>query len=221
MRNKKEYIPVICIGAVTIMVIATVLTWRYMVKLEKKAEIEKAENYIQTGKYEEALEILEDNADSYYAEDLIEYAKAKKAEEDGLTPDVVYSHLKRISGSDGNLAGEMEEMWSAYGYKYNVYMKQKKQADEAAKAREEAKQREAEKKKTESKNTTKKQESSSSSKNKQSSGSSSKKNYNTSPYSKGSYDVDDYDTPEDFADDAWGDEFDDWDEAYEFWEDNY
>ncbi len=36
-----------------------------------------------------------------------------------------------------------------------------------------------------------------------------------------SYDVDDYDRPEDFADDAWGDEFDDWDDAYDYWEDNY
>ncbi|SFL28909.1 hypothetical protein SAMN05216390_11726 [Lachnospiraceae bacterium KH1T2] len=34
-------------------------------------------------------------------------------------------------------------------------------------------------------------------------------------------DPDDYDTPEDYADDAWGDDFDDWDEAYEYWEDNY
>ena len=36
-----------------------------------------------------------------------------------------------------------------------------------------------------------------------------------------SYDVDDYDNPEDFADDAWGDEFDDWDDAYDYWEDNH
>ncbi len=34
-------------------------------------------------------------------------------------------------------------------------------------------------------------------------------------------DPDDYDTPEDYADDAWGDDFDDWDDAYEYWEDNY
>ena len=34
-------------------------------------------------------------------------------------------------------------------------------------------------------------------------------------------DPDDYDTPEDFADDTWGDDFDDWDDAYEYWEDNY
>lgn len=32
-------------------------------------------------------------------------------------------------------------------------------------------------------------------------------------------DPDDYDSPEDFADDAWGLDFDDWDEAYEYWED--
>ena len=31
-------------------------------------------------------------------------------------------------------------------------------------------------------------------------------------------DPDDYDTPEDFADDAWGLDFEDWDEAYEYWE---
>ena len=36
----------------------------------------------------------------------------------------------------------------------------------------------------------------------------------------GSYDVDDYDSPEDFADDADYD-FDDWDDAYNYWEDNY
>ncbi len=30
----------------------------------------------------------------------------------------------------------------------------------------------------------------------------------------------DYDSPEDFADDVWGEDFDDWDEAYEYWEDN-
>ncbi len=34
-------------------------------------------------------------------------------------------------------------------------------------------------------------------------------------------DPDDYDTPEDYADDAWGDDFDDWDDAYEYWEDSY
>ena len=31
-------------------------------------------------------------------------------------------------------------------------------------------------------------------------------------------DPDDYDDPEEYADDAWGDDFDDWDDAYEFWE---
>ena len=30
---------------------------------------------------------------------------------------------------------------------------------------------------------------------------------------------DDYDNGEDFADDAWGDDYDDWDDAYEAWED--
>ncbi len=41
--------------------------------------------------------------------------------------------------------------------------------------------------------------------------------YNTS-YSY-DFDPDDYDSPEDFADDAWGD-FGDWDDAYDYW-DNY
>lgn len=47
--------------------------------------------------------------------------------------------------------------------------------------------------------------------------SSSKHSYSTS-YSY-DFDPDDYDSAEDYADDAWGD-FDDWDSAYEFWE-NY
>ncbi len=34
-------------------------------------------------------------------------------------------------------------------------------------------------------------------------------------------DPDDYDTPDDYADDTWGDDFGDWDDAYEYWEDNY
>ena len=29
----------------------------------------------------------------------------------------------------------------------------------------------------------------------------------------------DYDDPEEYADDAWGEDFDDWDEAYDYWED--
>lgn len=33
-------------------------------------------------------------------------------------------------------------------------------------------------------------------------------------------DPDDYDNPDDFADDAWGLDFDDWDDAYDYWE-NY
>ena len=32
-------------------------------------------------------------------------------------------------------------------------------------------------------------------------------------------DPDDYDNPDDFADDAWGTDFDDWDDAYDYWED--
>lgn len=47
-----------------------------------------------------------------------------------------------------------------------------------------------------------------------SSGSSGKRIYNGN-----SYDPDDYDSPEDFADDAWGNDFDDWDDAYDYWED--
>lgn len=38
----------------------------------------------------------------------------------------------------------------------------------------------------------------------------------TTPYYT---DPDDYDNPEDFADDAWGLDFDDWDDAYDYWED--
>lgn len=36
-----------------------------------------------------------------------------------------------------------------------------------------------------------------------------------------SWDVDDYDNPDEYADDAWGEDFDDWDDAYDYWEDNY
>lgn len=32
-------------------------------------------------------------------------------------------------------------------------------------------------------------------------------------------DPEDYDDPEEYADDAWGDDFDNWDEAYDYWED--
>ncbi|MDO5147491.1 MAG: hypothetical protein Q4D60_10870 [Eubacteriales bacterium] len=32
-------------------------------------------------------------------------------------------------------------------------------------------------------------------------------------------DPDDYDNPDDYADDAWGEDFDDWDDAYDYWED--
>ncbi len=32
------------------------------------------------------------------------------------------------------------------------------------------------------------------------------------------YDPDDYDTPEDYADDAVGNDFDEWEDAYEYWE---
>ncbi len=35
------------------------------------------------------------------------------------------------------------------------------------------------------------------------------------------WDVDDYDNPDEYADDAWGEDFDDWDDAYDYWEDNY
>lgn len=33
------------------------------------------------------------------------------------------------------------------------------------------------------------------------------------------FDPEDYDSPEDFADDAWGHDFEDWDDAYDAWED--
>ena len=29
----------------------------------------------------------------------------------------------------------------------------------------------------------------------------------------------DYDDPEEYADDAWGEDFEDWDDAYDYWED--
>lgn len=41
------------------------------------------------------------------------------------------------------------------------------------------------------------------------------------PYGSLNNDPDDFHSPEDFADEAWGDDFDDWDEAYDYWEDNY
>lgn len=42
--------------------------------------------------------------------------------------------------------------------------------------------------------------------------------FGSSSKTKKHFDPDDYDSPEDFADDAWGVDFDDWDEAYEYWE---
>ncbi len=36
-----------------------------------------------------------------------------------------------------------------------------------------------------------------------------------------SFDPDDYDDPDEYADDAWDEDFDDYDDAYEYWEDNY
>ena len=56
--------------------------------------------------------------------------------------------------------------------------------------------------------------SSSSSYSKTTSGSSSKKEYNSL-----NYDPEDYDDPDEYADDAWDEDFDDYDEAYEYWED--
>ncbi len=47
-----------------------------------------------------------------------------------------------------------------------------------------------------------------------SSGSTSTRTYNTL-----NNDPEDYDDPEEYADDAWGDDFDDWDDAYDYWED--
>lgn len=46
------------------------------------------------------------------------------------------------------------------------------------------------------------------------SSSSSKKVYNSL-----NYDPDDYDDPDEYADDAWDEDFDDYDDAYDFWED--
>lgn len=42
---------------------------------------------------------------------------------------------------------------------------------------------------------------------------------NSSTSSSYFFDPDDYDSPDDFADDAWGYSFDSWDDAYDFWED--
>ena len=55
-----------------------------------------------------------------------------------------------------------------------------------------------------------------------SSGSASHKTYDSSPdrtYNYLNNDPEDYDDPEEYADDAWGDDFDDWDDAYDYWED--
>ena len=56
--------------------------------------------------------------------------------------------------------------------------------------------------------------SSSNSYSKTTSSSSSKKEYNSL-----NYDPEDYDDPDEYADDAWDEDFDDYDEAYEYWED--
>ena len=52
-------------------------------------------------------------------------------------------------------------------------------------------------------------------------GSSSRKTNTTTErtYNYLNNDPEDYDDPEEYADDAWGDDFDDWDEAYDYWED--
>ena len=55
---------------------------------------------------------------------------------------------------------------------------------------------------------------SSSSSGKTTSSSSSKKEYNSL-----NFDPEDYDDPDEYADDAWDEDFDDYDEAYEYWED--
>ncbi len=55
---------------------------------------------------------------------------------------------------------------------------------------------------------------SSSSSGKTNSSSSSKKEYNSL-----NYDPEDYDDPDEYADDAWDEDFDSYDEAYEYWED--
>ena len=38
-------------------------------------------------------------------------------------------------------------------------------------------------------------------------------------YNELNYDPSDYDDPDDYAEDAWGEDFDDYDEAYDYWED--
>lgn len=55
---------------------------------------------------------------------------------------------------------------------------------------------------------------SSSSSGKTTTSSSSKKEYNSL-----NFDPEDYDDPDEYADDAWDEDFDDYDEAYEYWED--
>lgn len=55
---------------------------------------------------------------------------------------------------------------------------------------------------------------SSSSSGKTTSSSSSKKEYNSL-----NFDPEDYDDPDEYADDAWDEDFDSYDEAYEYWED--
>lgn len=67
---------------------------------------------------------------------------------------------------------------------------------------------------TNSKTTSSSSKTTSSSSSKTTSGSSSKKEYNTL-----NYDPDDYDDPDDYAEDAWGEDFDDYDDAYDYWED--
>jgi len=300
MSKKIEYLQGIMIGLVVVAIIATIATYQYTVKIDKETDRLKAENYITQGQYDEAIEFLESRTYTDYDRNLLVYAKAKKAEEEGETPDVIYELLKEITSSDGNLSEEMSQMWADYGVKYNDYMwalKEKEEQEAAA-----ARQKEINRQKQLLKNkipyegmdsdfinytaagtyddvttkttTTKGRQKTtykyiwyddsgkyivliaeayygtvsnviqyykdtfwtsdgmpnfsatytpkySTSKKQYSSSSNNNKNSSSYSYGKGSYDVDDYDSPEDFADDAWGDEFDDWDDAYEYWEDNY
>ncbi len=50
-------------------------------------------------------------------------------------------------------------------------------------------------------------------------GSQSDKDNTKKTYNELNYDPADYDDPDDYAEDAWGEDFDDYDDAYDYWED--
>ncbi len=45
------------------------------------------------------------------------------------------------------------------------------------------------------------------------------KDHKKKTYNELNYDPADYDDPDDYAEDAWGEDFDDYDDAYDYWED--